>query len=239
MHRSSFAFFLYIGLFMTCLSAQIHADNQPGWTGSWYSPPQAWKSLFADGTVRTVVRITVGGDRLRLRFSNLYGHAPLKIGAVHVKGVASGQDAMFKGRSQITLGPGMYAISDPVNLETQPHEKLVISVFYPEAIPREVTAQAGTSEGDTLTPGNAVHDLALASTTKSLDATYFLTGVDVENVAARGAIVVVGDGYIDFERAVADSARPDHLRPEFDFHAHPNEAGQRALSEFIDLSKFE
>lgn len=49
------------------------------------------------------------------------------------------------------------------------------------------------------------------------------------------------DGYIDFDRALADPARPTRLNPSFDSgdHLHPNAVGQRALSDSIDLRLFE
>ncbi|MGK5556603.1 SGNH/GDSL hydrolase family protein, partial [Actinomadura kijaniata] len=37
---------------------------------------------FADQTVRQVVRVRGEGERLRVRFSNLYGERPLVIGRV-------------------------------------------------------------------------------------------------------------------------------------------------------------
>ena len=49
------------------------------------------------------------------------------------------------------------------------------------------------------------------------------------------------DGYFDFDRALADPARPNRMNLAFDSgdHLHPNDAGERALSEAINLSSFE
>jgi len=49
------------------------------------------------------------------------------------------------------------------------------------------------------------------------------------------------DGYFDFDRAVADPTMPNRLSTELDScdHLHPSDAGERALSEAIDLSSFE
>ena len=48
------------------------------------------------------------------------------------------------------------------------------------------------------------------------------------------------DGYIDFDRAMADPANPNRMSATFhDADFHPNGAGQRALSEAVDLAMFE
>ena len=39
---------------------------------------------YVDRTIRQIVRTTLGGDRLRIRFTNEYGERPLVIGAAHV-----------------------------------------------------------------------------------------------------------------------------------------------------------
>jgi hypothetical protein len=63
------------------------------WTGTWGAaplppavagagPPQL--NSFSDQTIRQVVRISAGGDRVRIRFTNEYGTKPLAIGAAHI-----------------------------------------------------------------------------------------------------------------------------------------------------------
>jgi lysophospholipase L1-like esterase len=48
------------------------------------------------------------------------------------------------------------------------------------------------------------------------------------------------DGYFDFDKALQDPAHPTRLKPEYDSgdHLHPNDAGEKALSAAIDLSRF-
>src|SRR5262249_7322306 len=69
------------------------AGGQPGsasaTTGSGPSgqsaPPAPPPLLhFNNQTLRQIVRTTIGGDRLRVVFSNVFGSAPLTIGAAHV-----------------------------------------------------------------------------------------------------------------------------------------------------------
>lgn len=48
------------------------------------------------------------------------------------------------------------------------------------------------------------------------------------------------DGVVDFNQIVADPANPSRLRPDFDSgdHLHPNEAGQSATGDGVDLDLF-
>ncbi|MDB5720777.1 MAG: hypothetical protein JWP15_1395 [Alphaproteobacteria bacterium] len=48
------------------------------------------------------------------------------------------------------------------------------------------------------------------------------------------------DGIVDFDAATRDPANPDKLLPAFDSgdHLHPNEAGQKAMGDAVDLALF-
>ena len=62
------------------------------WVQAWYSPPfpptavlsQGDVRIYARQTVRQVVRLEVGGQRLRVRLTNELGLTPVQIGSVHV-----------------------------------------------------------------------------------------------------------------------------------------------------------
>jgi lysophospholipase L1-like esterase len=48
------------------------------------------------------------------------------------------------------------------------------------------------------------------------------------------------DGVIDFDAAVRDPLHPDTFLPAYDHgdHLHPNDAGYRAMGDYIDLRLF-
>jgi lysophospholipase L1-like esterase len=55
------------------------------WVGSWATSPQATSDIqFANQTLRMIVRVSLGGNKVRVRFSNAYGAVPLVIGAAHI-----------------------------------------------------------------------------------------------------------------------------------------------------------
>lgn len=55
------------------------------WVGTWATSPQATSDIrFANQTLRMIVRTSIGGNKVRVRFSNAYGTVPLVIGAAHI-----------------------------------------------------------------------------------------------------------------------------------------------------------
>ena len=69
------------------------------WVATWAASPQpraggppraaqpgapAPLTSFKDQTVRMIVHTSIGGNRVRVEFSNAYGTAPLALGAAHV-----------------------------------------------------------------------------------------------------------------------------------------------------------
>src|ERR1051325_9159614 len=89
-HMPSRKFALVVATFLIAIAGMAAA--QSGGTGHWVS---TWSSavhtlprfpglppapVFENQTIRMVVRTTIGGDRVRVRLSNAFGTAPLKIG---------------------------------------------------------------------------------------------------------------------------------------------------------------
>jgi hypothetical protein len=129
------------GIVAAVLALPVCAE-QPGnghWVSAWSTavhtplpfPGLPPSPVFENQTVRMVVRPTIGGQRLRIRFSNEFGTTALKIGAAHValtaKGAAIVPDSdhalTFGGRPSVTAPPGAPVLSDPVDLKVAPCQK--------------------------------------------------------------------------------------------------------------------
>ncbi|MEU6927449.1 hypothetical protein [Streptomyces sp. NPDC046631] len=94
-------------------------------------------SGFDDQTLRQVVRVRGGGDRLRIRLSNLYGKEPLTIArtrcALHTTGSACPRHrrpSHLGGTTEVSVNAGHEAVSDPVDLATTTGTDLVISTYH-------------------------------------------------------------------------------------------------------------
>src|SRR5271154_5617864 len=131
-----------------------------GWVRTWGASPQAPSGSvvvvepFADATLRQVVRISGGGRRVRILFTNEYGTAPLTIGAAHVGlaapggGIQPGSDCAltFAGRLSVAVPAGAPILSDPVDLPLPALSRLSISLYLPGQV------ETCTSHGSDLQP---------------------------------------------------------------------------------------
>src|SRR5438067_3640099 len=146
--RTGIAVALALGIFLQTAPAQ--RQNQPGsgdhWVATWATaqelkaggratgPPANIPATFADQTVRMVVRVSLGGRRVRIELSNMAGAQLLEIGSAHVglhKGggaIVDGTDRVltFSGRSAFAIPAGAIAVSDPVDLDVAPLAELAV-----------------------------------------------------------------------------------------------------------------
>lgn len=160
--------------------------------------------VFENQTVRMVVKPTIGGQHLRVRFSNAYGTAALKIGSAHValssKGAAispeSDRALTFGGRSSVSIPAGAPILSDPIDLNVPPFTEVAVSVYIPEKTPSSSVhfwaqhdsyiSEAGDFTGKS--------DIPKAETKTSW---YFLADVEVWASDQTAATVTLGDSITD------------------------------------------
>jgi hypothetical protein len=118
------------------------ASPQPVWEPDFFAPVGIPRTL-RNQTVRHVARISLGGSRVRVEFSNEYGSQPLVIGGARVAlagengAIAPGSDRVltFSGRPSITVPPGAPVWSDPVDLAVPALGSVAVSMFLPEVTP--------------------------------------------------------------------------------------------------------
>jgi lysophospholipase L1-like esterase len=179
---------------------------------------------ISNQTIRQVVRVSVGGERLRVVLSNAFGTEPVEIGAAHV--ALRDRDALVKASSvkPLTFGgsvtgrilPGATIVSDPVNLAVTPVSDLVVDLFLPGELgtgPSPVTTHNGASQTNYLST-NGNHSGAAAMTVeRTAGAWFLLSRVEVTAASGTGAVVAFGDSITDGARSTADtnSRWPDHL----------------------------
>lgn len=201
------------------------ASAEEQWVGSWGASPLPTTGGFGRGpasyddqTVRQVVRLSAGGDQLRLRLSNESGSAPLTIGAASVA-IASEDGTVrpdtrrtvtFGGELSAMIPPGAPYLSDPIDLEVDELQTLSISLYFPENT-GPCTCHATGAQTGYVVSGNHIGDEFDADSTIQFRA--FLTGVDVLSDDVAGVVVTLGDSITDGAASTPDtnSRWPDFL----------------------------
>jgi lysophospholipase L1-like esterase len=172
---------------------------------------------LADATLRQVVHVSLGGKRLRVRFSNAFGTKPLTILAAHLAPSAggavikpeSGRPLTFGGRTLVTIPTGAPMISDPIHFELAALADLAVTIRVKDPT-KAITGHPGARCTSYLQAGDHLKapDLPRAARTPHW---YYLCGVDVET--AGSAVAVLGDSITDGRGSPTDcnGRWTDHL----------------------------
>jgi lysophospholipase L1-like esterase len=194
------------------------ASPQPVWDADFYAPVLVPRSV-RDQTIRQVGRVSIGGNRVRIRVSNEYGKLPLTIGAAHValagagSAIAAGTDhkLTFSGQDSITIPPGAPAVSDPVDLQVPALATVSVSLFFPDITPT-TTWHNDAKQTGYLADGDETGEADLKDPQK-LPSRLFLNEILVDAAPNARAIVTFGDSITDGDGSTVDANHrwPDRL----------------------------
>jgi lysophospholipase L1-like esterase len=196
----------------------------PGRQGGGPPPTPPAPLNFTNQTLRQIVHVSIGGERVRVVLSNAFGTVPLVVGAAHValrvKDAAidpkSDRALTFGGSPSATIAAGAVVVSDAVSLAVSAFADLAIDAYLPgdtAASPSPLTTHAGAQQTNYISAdGNHTGeaDLPVMTTTQ---AWFFLARVEVAAPEQVGAIVAFGDSITDGTRSTpnTNSRWPDQL----------------------------
>ena len=214
-------------LFAGVVAALFAAPAQAEWVASWTASPHAplgtqgpfAAASYENVTVSQILRISEGGGKVRVKFSNRYGPAPLEIGAARVVQIdAAGQEIAgtsrtltFGGEPGAVIPRGAPFVSDDVALDLPDLARLKVEIFLPTATGPCTCHLTGVDELAVSPPGNFVGKPFEPVSRAQYRA--FLSGVEVDSPDALGTIVAYGDSITDGVGATAGANRrwPDVL----------------------------
>ena len=194
------------------------------WVGTWAAAPAPAEGVvgFNNHTLRMHPRVSIGGERLRVRISNAYGNRPLAVGAARValrdKGPAtipgSDRKLTFGGNDGTTIAAGAVQFSDPVEFPVKPLADLAVSIHLPgEVLPAfQITGRYARQTNYISPPGNFAAETVMPVGNLA-DQWFFLCGVDVLAPAEAGGVVALGDSLTDGNISTIDAycRWPDQL----------------------------
>src|SRR3984885_7843462 len=237
-----------------CVPSLLAKPEAKKWVGTWASSPRQdahaknAEEFLAAGTqsgatLREVVHVSMGGETVRVRFSNLYGTSPLVIGAVEIaqtlKGVAivpgTNKAVTFNGQPSVSIPPGALVVSDPTSFKLAALSDLTVSFFLPNPTGPVTEHQLGNATSYHVT-GNVVSSASLESPTTATS-WYYLNGVDTLAAAEAGAVITIGDSITDGAKSTIDTNQrwPDELARRL--QADPKSRHLSVLNEGISGNK--
>ena len=200
---------LLVFLMMFCaLSTYSLAQN---WVGTWATAPQTvvksfmpYNNCMTNRSVRQVVKVSIGGNVIRLKLSNIYSMQPVEIRSIYI---AHAKDSFaidaktaqyFKfGNSYKTVIPaGKQIVSDALKFKLRNLERVAITINYTSA-PEVPTVHMGSRTTSYIMKGvtNAHSNFEKAFRENHW---YNISGIDVYTMSNNmSAIAIIGNSITD------------------------------------------
>ena len=190
------------------LSTYSLAQN---WVGTWATAPQTvvrsfmpYNNCMTNRSVRQVVKVSIGGNVIRLKLSNIYSMQPVEIRSIYI---AHAKDSFaidaktaqyFKfGNSYKTVIPaGKQIVSDALKFNLRNLERVAITINYTSA-PEIPTVHMGSRTTSYIMKGvtNAHSNFAKAFRENHW---YNISGIDVYTMSNNmSAIAIIGNSITD------------------------------------------
>jgi hypothetical protein len=200
--------------------AQVRTNSWISWTASPQAPRGVIPASFSNRTIRQIVHLSVGGDKVRVRLSNEFGARPVLIGAASVAMSGGGSNIFsgslrpltFGGSKSVIIPPGAPALSDPVDLNAAPLSDVAVSLYLPAATDLGTVHQTGLQTAY----ASAAGDFTASSEFPVVDRfanRFFVSAILVEPGSQARAIVAFGDSITDGTNSTvnANARWPDVL----------------------------
>ena len=190
------------------LSTYSLAQN---WVGTWATAPQTvvrsfmpYNNCMTNRSVRQVVKVSIGGDVIRLKLSNIYSMQPVEIRSIYIAHAKDSSDIDAKtaqyfkfGNSYKTVIPaGKQIVSDALKFNLRNLERVAITINYTSA-PEVPTVHMGSRTTSYIMKGvtNAHSNFEKAFRENHW---YNISGIDVYTMSNNmSAIAIIGNSITD------------------------------------------
>lgn len=187
------------------------------WVGTWATAMQPVEEDnmppvpgLSNNILRQIVRVSLGGNQLRIKFSNEYGNSDLDILLVHLAVSAGGGSIKpgtegvltFEGKQSVTIPAGGIATSDTLDYCLPKLTNIAITIHF-GSTPTALTGHPGSRTTSYIMTGNRVDSLSMP-TAVTTEHWYVIAGIDVIADASCNAVVVLGDSITDGRGSTTD-----------------------------------
>lgn len=206
-------------LFTSFAQAEVQKSQ---WITTWAASPQkVWNKDFvfptlipdqiSNQTIKQISQISLGGEAIRLVFTNQYGDQPINIDKTTV-GLIKGQSlksksaypVYFSGKLKAQILPGKQLMSDPIQLPVPNHSQLMVNTFIQKPTTFK-TFHWDAKQTSWIIAGNQTANLNTPSSAKTTTARLLLSAVEVKPKRKAHVVAVIGDSITDGATATLDA----------------------------------
>ena len=200
---------LLVLLMVFCAISTV--SSAQNWVGTWATAPQTvvrsfmpYNNCMTNRSVRQVVKVSIGGDVIRLKLSNIYSMQPVEIRSIYIAHAKDSSDIDAKtaqyfkfGNSYKTVIPaGKQIVSNALKFKLRNLERVAITINYTSA-PEIPTVHMGSRTTSYIMKGvtNAHSNFAKAFRENHW---YNISGIDVYTMSNNmSAIAIIGNSITD------------------------------------------
>ena len=182
------------------------------WVGSWSCAPYAAGAsntppspYLANNTLRQVVRVSISGDTLRVKFSNKTGTSPVTMNSVNIAVSKGGSyiDAStitpitFGGNTSVTMKANSSETSDPFAFALKPGMRVAITIHYGQVETNaNITSHVGSRTDSYILAGDQTSSANFGGAVITPH-WYHINTIDVLAPDTAGCIGIIGNSITD------------------------------------------
>jgi lysophospholipase L1-like esterase len=214
-HSLSHSFCILLVLNIVCKAPSfaetpIKFTSIPKWVGTWSTAPQLVEPGnmppspgLTNNSLRQVVRVSIGGDSLRIKFSNEFSTSPVTMKSVQIAistggsaiEVSTNKELTFNGYPEVTMNPGVAVTSDPISFHLETRKDLAITIYFGQTS-ASVTGHPGSRTTSYILAGNSTSTIDFSNSVKT-DHWYIINGIDVQAPSTAAAVAIIGNSITD------------------------------------------
>jgi lysophospholipase L1-like esterase len=200
-----------------CLSVGFTSTAATKWVGSWSTAPQLVETNnnppspgLTDNALRQIIKVSLGGDTLRLKFSNEFSTSPVTLESVYIavsKGggaieASTSIDLTFDGQASATMQPGAVVYSDPIAFALTPRMELAITINFGQTS-ASVTGHPGSRTTSYLLTGYSTPSSDFSTAVRT-EHWYVINALEVRAPEEAYAVAILGNSITDGRGSVTD-----------------------------------
>jgi len=160
---------------------------------------------LTNNTLRQIIKISLGGNKFRIKLSNYYGKQNLEIKSISIaKCISQGtsqidtnnfQIITFNNKNEIIIPKGSEIYSDIFSINLESSSLISISIFF-GSVPQYITGHKFSHTESYIEKGNKVNESKFSEEYK-ITSWYFISNMELNSEKENKCIVCFGDSITD------------------------------------------
>lgn len=195
---------------LAAMTFSAQAQSNDGWTATWATaveftgPGDMPKASLSNRSLREIIHISIGGETMRMQFSNIHSKEPVEIKSVFIATPLEGSEIdaktakylTFKGKKNVTIEPGKAVYCDITKYHLNPLQRLAITINYGATTPVNASSHRGSRTTSYIIPGEAKPKTVFTDAEKC-DHWYNISCIDVQTSNPTPCVAVLGNSITD------------------------------------------